>query len=512
VLFRIAGADVRSGRATRLASLPADIAAAEQLAISPAGDAIAAPRAAKPRVAWIEGDTLRWAPSLAFGWWGLRPVLRWTHAGIVFGAYGERADSAWRLTQSRLYRISRDAVRGAGHDDAPIAERLGSGFGGEAGWKAGSQDVLIGDARTGDVFAIGFAGTQSVLLHLPAGSTEFREAARLPGEVTALSAAPDGRTLAIGLSRRDRFPEVYVARVGSGPSGARVSEFRPVTDLNATLNALPAPTVETIRWPNGEGDLVNGVLYWPPGRQGARGLPLVVVAHGGPFSLVLERLTNPTAWAYYPALLASRGYLVLYPNYRGSTGQGDEFVRKLIGYGCSRPVADVVSGVDHLVAQGWADSARVGIAGASAGGTVVNCAIGRSGRFRAAASAEGFWNNFSAYATSRSASPTTLVDGGLRRGEPWGAFDRDRWWQESALASAASIRTPTIVVHGARDVNVDAGQSREMAFALRRLGVPHRLMLFEDEAHHFTRPSNKLTKVAAEIDWLDRYLLRDGQP
>src|SRR5262249_34685083 len=145
-------------------------------------------------------------------------------------------------------------------------------------------------------------------------------------------------------------------------------------------------------------------LFWPPGRQGARDLPLIVDLHGGPFGVArTEAVDLYGSYTSYPALLAARGFLVLNPNYRGSSGRGDAFARGIEGHRCSLPSQDVVSGVESLVARGWVDRKRVGLIGYSGGGGLSKCLIGRTNLFRAAATGAGVWDDVALFGTARGA-------------------------------------------------------------------------------------------------------------
>jgi dipeptidyl aminopeptidase/acylaminoacyl peptidase len=267
---------------------------------------------------------------------------------------------------------------------------------------------------------------------------------------------------------------------------------------------MPRPEIEAIRWPNGEGDEIEGVLYWPPGRRGEANLPLIVDIHGGPWSVRTENL-GPFGFAYYPALLASRGYLVLEPNYRGGTGRGDAFLHAIEGYSCSRPATDVLTGVDYLIQQGWADPDRMGVMGYSYGGLMTNCLITKTDRFRAAASGAGLWNDISYFGTA-----DNFIQNDVRNlGEaPW--ENLQNYWEESAIGGAGNITTPTLIVIGGADRRVPTTQGYELYRALVRLGVPAELLIFPGEDHGFVQPAHKLTKVRAEIRWLEHYVLGKG--
>jgi dipeptidyl aminopeptidase/acylaminoacyl peptidase len=409
--------------------------------------------------------------------------LIWSAAGDALYAGGDNEVGSTRMvqTQPSLYRIPLA--------DGRIAE-IAPAFEGELG-----EPSLFAD---GSLLAAGGLSTTVDLYRVEPASGRATRLSAYRGHVQNPSASRDGRAVAFALSGRDAFPELYVA-VGAGALAAAA----PATDFNAALATLPRPEIETIRWPNGEGDEIEGVLYWPPGKRGATGLPAIVMIHGGPWMADTEALAG--GYIGYPALLASRGYLVLKPNYRGSTGRGEAFLRAIEGYACSRPVTDILAGVDHLVARGWADEKRLGVMGYSYGGVLTNCVIGRTPRFSAAASSAGVWNYTSRFGTANNFYVADIL---YLHKNPWD--DVERYWGESAISRAGDIKTPTLVMHGGNDRGVPTMQGYELYRALVRLKVPTELIVFPGEGHIFRKPSHKLTKVRAELAWFDHYLL--GRP
>lgn len=419
--------------------------------------------------------------------------LRWSADGkTLFAAGGGEVDakrSVW--TQGRLFRI--DATTGDIRVLAPdFIGELSAPFGGDS-------YALLPD---GTILASGNVSTRTNVYAVPAAGGEARRLTDYHGAVSALSASSDGRIVAFVVSTDSAYPEVYVAR-----GRAELDRATPATDLNAALTAMPKPGVETVRWANGEGDTIEGVLYWPPGRRGASELPLVVDIHGGPWWARTEELTfnAPFTFAYYPALLASRGYLVLEPNYRGGTGRGSEFLHAIEGYSCSRPSTDILTGVDFLVKRGWADASRMGVMGYSYGGVLTNCIIVRTDRFAAASSGAGIYDDISYFGTADNFVQNIVRNDGK---PPW--ENLDNYWKESAISGAGNIKTPTLVLNGGADRRVPTTQGYELYRALVWLGVPARHLVFPGEGHGFREPSHKLTKVRAELDWMDHYLL--GQP
>ncbi len=294
--------------------------------------------------------------------------------------------------------------------------------------------------------------------------------------------------------------------MAEGPDAPdHLAKARPVTDLNAVLTHDPLPEIETVSWDDGEGSTVEGALFWPPGRKGEKGLPLIVDLHGGPFSVArTEAVSLQASFLSFPATLAARGFLVLNPNYRGSAGRGDGFAQGIERRRCSRPSQDVILGVESLVARGWADRQRLGLMGYSGGGGLSKCLLGRTNLFRAVSTGAGVWNDIALFTSTRGGMWSEAFYPGTT---PWTDFDL--WWRESPVSGLERIETPTLIIAGERDGDAPR-QADELYRGLKARGVPVEYLIFPGEGHVFNRPSHKRTKMRAEISWFEHYLL--GKP
>lgn len=416
----------------------------------------------------------------------LEDRLWWAGDRLFASGMGEGKDGRYTATETRLYRVD------TGADDELRLLRVAPSLAGSVG-----EMVPLAD---GSLLTVTAVSTRMRISLVDAASGAVRTLRDQRGWIANLSAARSGERIAFAAGDAHRFAEIYVADAREGVAGAR-----PVTDFNAALTRGPLPGIETVSWDGGDGVTVEGVLFWPPGRRGERGLPLVVDLHGGPFGVArMEAVDLFGTYASYPALLAARGFLVLNPNYRGSGGRGDEFTRGIEGHRCSRPSLDVIRGVESLAARGWADRERVGLIGYSGGGGLSKCLIGRTDLFRAAATGAGVWDDISLFGTVRGGSWAEIFYGSK---SPW--EDPELWWSESPIGSLGRVKTPTLIVAGERDGTAPA-QASELYHDLVWRGVPAELLLFPDERHIFTKPSHKRTKIRAEIAWLEHYLL--GKP
>jgi dipeptidyl aminopeptidase/acylaminoacyl peptidase len=407
----------------------------------------------------------------------------WVGSDLIVAAAGEEVDGRFAVTEAHLHR--------AGTGDGrltPIAPDLPGSV---------IQMVPLGD---GSLLVTTIVSTRMRVSRVEPATGKAALLHEHRGWIFTVSASRDGRRIAFVAGDPRRFSEIYVA---DGPEG--IATARPLTRWNARLSAAPLPEIETVSWDNGEGDEVEGVLFWPPGRKGEKGLPLIVDLHGGPFGVArTEAVGLYGSYMSYPALLASRGFLVLNPNYRGSAGRGDAFTRAVQGGNCSRPARDVITGAESLIARGWADRNRTGIIGYSYGGLTTNCVITRTDLFRAAATGAGQWNALSLFTSRRGRSWSETFYGSKA---PW--EDLDLFWRESPLSGAGRMKTPTHAVAGQQDGGAPV-QAEALYWSLTAAGVPVELLLFPGEGHIFHKPSHKATKIRAEIDWLEHYLL--GKP
>ncbi|HBL29128.1 MAG TPA: hypothetical protein DD490_20040 [Acidobacteria bacterium] len=407
--------------------------------------------------------------------------LAWSGRELFVAGPGERRDGVQHNTEGRLYRLGEPERLVRLHPELP-----------------GYVKQLV-PLPGGAVLLTDNLSTRMRILRVQAGADPVTLLDHR-GWIFNLSASRDGKTVAFVAADSTHYPEIYLAR-------GDLTGIRPVTRLNEALTRAPLPEIETFTWDDGAGGTVEGALFWPPGRKGEKGLPLIVDLHGGPFSVArTEAVSLAGSFLSYPALLAARGFLVLNPNYRGSAGRGDAFTQGIEGHHCSRPSEDVIRGVESLVARGQADRGRLGLMGYSGGGGLSKCLIGRTRMFRAVATGSGVWNDIATFTSKRGALWTESFYPGS---SPWTDFSL--WWKESPMSGLDQVETPTLILAGERDGDAPR-QAEELYRGLTRRGVPTELLLFPGEGHVFQRPSHKRTKMRAEISWLEHHLLGTPRP
>ncbi len=256
---------------------------------------------------------------------------------------------------------------------------------------------------------------------------------------------------------------------------------------------------EAIHWKGADGTTVEGLLFYPVGYEAGQRYPLAVETHGGPQA---SDKFGFGFWEYYPQGLAAKGYAVLQPNYRGSTGYGDAFLRDMVLHYFQNAHLDVMAGVDEVIRMGVADPDRMVKSGWSGGGHMTNKIITFTDRFKAASSGAGAANWISMYAQSDTRTFRTPWFGGT----PWQKnAPIDLYWNNSPIKYVANVKTPTIFFVGQEDPRVPIPQAVEMYRALTSNGVPTHLYVAPREPHVWDELRHELFKMNVELEWFEKY-------
>lgn len=298
------------------------------------------------------------------------------------------------------------------------------------------------------------------------------------------------------MGKSNQMGELYVADYKPG------AEFRRLVDLNPQTKNWNLPVVKHITWKRKDGTEVGGVLELPANHQPGKKLPLVVAIHGGPTSSTKTALEfDPHNGRLY---LAAKGYAVLLPNYRGSTGYGDKFLTDLLGKENDIEVDDIIAGVEHLVGEGIADPERVGVMGWSNGGYLTNCLVTRKNmpfKLKAASSGAGIVDTVLEWGINDEPAYPKV----LKKGMPWEVPEAYR--KTSPTYGLANVSTPTLIHVGGNDVRCPPGNSQMLYRALREfIKVPTELVIYPNEPHGLTKYSNRLAKMEWDIAWFEKYL------
>jgi dipeptidyl aminopeptidase/acylaminoacyl peptidase len=279
----------------------------------------------------------------------------------------------------------------------------------------------------------------------------------------------------------------------------RGRERRRLTRVNdALVSGLALQPIETF-WHDGAGGArVQSFMVKPPHFDPSRKYPVVLLVHGGPQGAWSDNFHY--RWNYN--MFAAPGYVVIAPNPRGSTGYGQQFTDEISRDWGGRVFTDLMMGLDHALAEyPFLDRDRVAAAGASYGGYMMNWFQGQAGdRFRTLVNHAGVFDLRSMYGATEELWFPEWEFGG----PPWEApADYERW---NPALQVDRWRTPMLVIHGQLDYRVPVEQGLGAFTALRRQGVPARLLYFPDEGHWVLRPSNALVWWETVYEWLGEWL------
>ncbi|MBX3280609.1 MAG: S9 family peptidase [Acidobacteria bacterium] len=245
---------------------------------------------------------------------------------------------------------------------------------------------------------------------------------------------------------------------------------------------------------------IHGFIVKPPQFDAGRKYPMVLLIHGGPQGAWHD------SWGYRwnPQMWAARGYVVVLINPHGSTGYGQAFTEQISGEWGGAVYEDLMKGVDHMIATGYVDPARIGAAGGSYGGYMVNWMLGRTDRFKAFVSHAGVYNLTSMYGATEE---LWFVEWEFK-GVPWEKPELYTKW--SPHLHAKNFKTPTLVVHGELDYRVPVGEGLQLYTTLQRRGVPSKLLYYPDEGHWILKPQNSELWYRTVLDWFDQWLKPGG--
>lgn len=302
----------------------------------------------------------------------------------------------------------------------------------------------------------------------------------------SLSVSRDAKMSAVIRDSFEHPPEVWAGAIG---------EWKQVSHANGEMHPLWGPS-KSLRW-NNEGFRVQGWLLYPHDYDPARRYPLIVSVHGGPAGMLTSHWP---ATHDYPAAGAASGYFVLYPNPRGSMGEGEAFTRANVrdfGYGDLR---DILAGVDEVLKTVPVDPARIGITGWSYGGFMTMWAITQTQRFHAAVSGAGLANWQSYYGENEIDQWMIPYFGASVYDDP------AIYARSSPITFIKNVKTPTLIVVGDRDGECPLPQSEEYWHALKTLGVETEFVVYANEGHRIGKPEDRRDIARRAIAWFDAHL------
>ena len=295
-----------------------------------------------------------------------------------------------------------------------------------------------------------------------------------------------GDRIAVLASTPDAPPEVFAVDGGTLRQLSRQND--------GWLSEVQLATTEEISFKSRDGSPINGFLVKPPGWTAGRPYPAILRIHGGPVMQFQNEFNEQFQW------LASRGYVVIAANPRGSSGRGEKWATAIYADWGHKDAEDVLAAVDYAVREGIADRDRLGVGGWSYGGILTNYVIAQDRRFKAAVSGAGASNILAGYGTDE-----YVREYEAELGTPW--QNTNVWLKLSfPFLHADRITTPTLFLGGTEDLNVPLLNGEQMYQALRSLGRETQLVIYPGETHAIRRPSFVRDRLQRYAEWYDRHL------
>lgn len=270
---------------------------------------------------------------------------------------------------------------------------------------------------------------------------------------------------------------------------------RRLTSFNQAIADLQMGKVERFEWQGPDGFREDGIVVYPPDFSQDKKYPLVLVVHGGPTA------ASTTNFSGFSHVLATRGYVVFEPNYRGSDNLGNAYQRAIFNDAGDGPGRDVIAGIDAVKKLGFVDESRIAVTGWSYGGYMTTWLIGHYHFWKAAVAGAAVTDLNEEY---------NLADGNVAgrygfKGSPWMGYMKD-YIEQSPIAAASQMNTPTLILSDTGDARVPITQSYQLYHALKDNGVTVKFIAYPVPGHFPGDPVRSRDVDRRWMDWLDQYL------
>jgi dipeptidyl aminopeptidase/acylaminoacyl peptidase len=338
------------------------------------------------------------------------------------------------------------------------------------------------------------------------------------GTRTAIWIQPlDGTARKIDLGDANRCGEFWldanvgkdgsIAFAGSTPTqpnelyylASPAAKLKRLTDFNHGIAALNLGRTDTFEWKGPDGFAEDGIVVYPPDFSRDKKYPLVLWIHGGPQDASIAG----DFYSVLAQLLASHGYIVFEPNYRGSDNLGNKYQRAIANDAGDGPGRDVMTGIAALEKQGFIDESRIGVGGDSYGGFMTSWLISHYHIWKAAVSAAADNSAFDDY----NLSDYNVQDRFLFGGSPWKKEYAKAYAEQSPITYASAITTPTLILHDTGDARVPITNAYALYHALKDNGVAVKFIAMPVAEHYpYDFPVHESDMYRLWVDWMDQYL------
>lgn len=363
--------------------------------------------------------------------------------------------------------------------------------GGSAGglvWSADAHSIIVKVGEQGRANLKRIDARTGVVTALTTGDQDVQQ----------YSASADTKTLVALISNSVVLGDLNTVDLATGKA-TRLTAFNEA--LFAGLDLTPA---EDVWYTSFDGKKIHTLVQKPPHFDPAKKYPLILNIHGGPHAAYGHTFFHEMQW------MAARGYIVLYPNPRGSTTYGQDFANIIQHRYPGDDSRDLLIGVDEMVKRGWADPERLGVTGGSGGGVLTNWIVTRDHRFKAAVSQRsisdwaGFWYT----------ADFVLFQPSWFKAAPW--QDPKDFAARSAITFVGNVKTPLMLIEGEDDLRTPPSDGGEQMFrALKYMKVDTVMVRFPGETHDLSRsgkPAHRIERLRHLLGWFDKYIQGASKP
>lgn len=351
-----------------------------------------------------------------------------------------------------------------------------------AGWSADGKRIYFSESK----------GTRTRIYAFDVAANKIAEINQTDEVIGGLNLNKTGTMFGFVKQTSENPPEAFVSSI---------DKFAPVqiSRANADIPKMPLGKTEVVKWTSKDGKEVEGLLTYPVNYQAGTKVPLILNIHGGPTGVFQQSFIGGRG-VYPLAVFASRGYAILRPNPRGSSGYGKDFRFANMKDWGGADYLDLMAGVDKVIEMGVADTNRLGVMGWSYGGFMTSWIVTQTNRFKAASAGAPVTNLMSFNGTADIAAFVPDYFGG----QSWENIAI--YQKHSPMFNVKGVTTPTLIQHGEADVRVPISQGYEFYNALKQQNVPTRMIVLPRQPHGPNEPKMQLAAMQSNLEWFEKYL------
>ncbi len=345
-------------------------------------------------------------------------------------------------------------------------------------WMPDSKSILFNEVQ----------GTNVNLYRLDLVNDTLDQLTNETGTLRALAFSKDRSKMVFSFSDFNTTEDIYVSDI-KAENKVRLTQANPWITQDISLGKG-----KVLRWKSSDGTEIEGIFVLPANYEKGKRVPLMLDIHGGPAGYFGNSFDT------FFQLYAGVGYAVLGVNVRGSSGYGDDILRALMGDVGGGEFEDLMTGVDHVIELGYVDPEHMGVRGWSWGGVSCGWVVTHTDRFKAASSGAGVYSWQAESGPGFNFDVSLWYIGGTAWEHP------ELWRKHSALTYVKNVKTPTLLLHGSRDMTSSTNQSMVFYTALRDLNVPTRFIKFPRQGHSVREPRLLRILMIEEIKWMQKHI------